>query len=112
MRMEERLKGRRDFQAVYHKGRTWSNSLLVMKAMPNGLDLNRYGFSAGRRLGGAVVRNRVKRLVRERVRLTPIEPGWDIVFIARGTADYHPFKGAIEDLLSRARLLKGGRAEP
>ena len=111
MRREERLRGERDFQAVYRQGRAWSNGLLVMKVVPNGLDLNRYGFSVGKRIGGAVVRNRVKRLLREGLRLTQIEPGWDMVFIGRGeaaNADYRTIKDAIEDLISRARLLKDG----
>ncbi len=106
-----RLTKERDYQTVFKQGKTWANSLLVLKVLPNGLGTNRYGFSVGKRLGKAVVRNRVKRLLREGVRLTPIEPGWDMLFIARGaavTADFHTLKGAIEDLLSRAQLLRDG----
>ena len=108
---KERLTRESDFQRVYHDGRTWSNELLVVKVLPNRLDGNRYGFAVGKRLGGAVVRNRVKRRIREGVRLTPIQKGWDMVFIARApssAADYHALKDAIEDLLSRARLLRNG----
>ena len=77
--------------------------------MPNGLPLSRYGFSVGKRLGKAVARNRVKRLLREGMRLTPIKPGWDMVFIARSrasAANYHRLKEAMEELLARAGLLE------
>ena len=79
--------------------------------MPNGSGSNRYGFAVGKRLGGAVVRNRVRRRLREVVRLTPMRGGWDMVLIARQTAaetDYHTLRRATEELLARAQLLGGG----
>jgi len=79
-----------------------------MKFLPNGLALSRYGFSVSRRVGKAVIRNRAKRLLREILRLTPLAPGWDIIFIVRPAAagaDYAEFKGAVVDLLSEAQLL-------
>ena len=105
-----RLTTRREFATVYARGRPGVSNLVVVKAVPNGLGFNRYGFSVGKGLGNAVARNRVKRLLREIARLVAIEPGWDIVFIARrtaATADYHSLKEAIEDTLARLRLLRG-----
>jgi ribonuclease P protein component len=55
------------------------------------------------------VRNRVKRLLREITRLTPLPPGWDIVFIARptsATADFAVLKNNVISLLSRARIIE------
>ncbi|MFC1974527.1 ribonuclease P protein component [Chloroflexota bacterium] len=109
MRGEEYLTKPEQYALVYSKGKSRANSLLVMKALPNGLSLSRYGFSVSKRVGKAVTRNRVKRLLREILRLTLLEQGWDIVFIARpaaATGDYANLKKSVEGLLSRARLLK------
>ena len=78
-----------------------------MKAMPNGLSLSRYGFSVTKKVGKAVQRNHLKRLLREIMRVQLLRPGWDIVLIARSLAvdaDYHQLERAVTRLLSRAQL--------
>ena len=93
---------------VYDRGSTWRCNLVVMKSLPNGLSISRYGFTVSRRVGKAVVRNRVRRLMREIMRLVPLKPGWDIILIARPTADtvnYKMLRQSILPLLSRAKVL-------
>ncbi len=112
MRGEQYLTKRIQYRLVYDEGRSWVSGLVVMKALPNGLALSRYGFSVTRRVGKAVTRNRMKRLLREILRPVSLEPGWDIVFIARpaaAAASYADIKKSITDLLSRADLV-GQRA--
>lgn len=94
---------------VYESGKAWGDSLIRTKALPNGLELSRHGFSVTKSLGNAVVRNRVRRLLKEIVRLTPVKTGWDIVFSARpsaAAADYHQLKESVHNLLARADLLR------
>jgi len=108
MGAKERLRKNSQFTAVYERGKTSSDSLVVLKTMPNGLEWNRYGFVAGKRLGKAVVRNRVKRLLREVARATPTKSGWDVVFIARSKAakaNYNELEASVAGLLRRAKIV-------
>jgi len=108
MGREEYLTKPEQYALVYSKGNSWANSLLVVKALPNGLALSRCGFSVSKRVGKAVIRNRVKRLLREILRLTPVKPEWDVIFIARpaaATANYANLEKSVKGLLSRAQLL-------
>jgi ribonuclease P protein component len=109
MRGREYLTKSEQYSLVYDKGSSWFNGKVVMKALPNGLAWSRYGLSVGRRVGGAVVRNRLKRRLREILRSAPLEPGWDIIFIARPPAAAADFTGlgkSVLGLLSRAGLMR------
>jgi len=108
MRGENHLTKPQQYALVYGRGSSWVSGLVVMKALPNGLALSRYGFSVSKRVGKAVTRNKIKRLLREILRVTPLRAGWDIIFVARpaaATADYAGLKRSVVDLLSQARLL-------
>jgi ribonuclease P protein component len=105
----KRLRKDSQFSIVYSQGRTWASNLVVLKALPNNLGWNRYGFVASKRVGKAVVRNRVRRLLREVARAVPAEQGWDIILIARARsagANYHEIDAAVRGLLLRSGILK------
>lgn len=109
MRGEGWLRKSSQFATVYGEGRSWANNLLVLKIIPNGLVLSRYGFSISRRVGNAVTRNQVKRLLREILRAESIETGWDVVIIvrpAKAAIDYNILSKATRGLLLRAGILK------
>ena len=114
MRGEHLITKSGQYSLVYEKGSTWVSKLVVMKAMANGLPLSRYGLSVSRRVGQAVVRNRIRRLLRESLRLVPVKPGWDIVFVVRpvaATTDYATLKESVAGLLFRAKLLANEHEE-
>lgn len=109
MKRGQRLTQKSQYATVFSQGKSWANELLIIKALPNGLGWSRFGYSVSKRVGKAVIRNRVKRLLRECARLTPYKPGWDIVFIARSAiseANYYQLKRAVEELTQRAKLLQ------
>lgn len=105
-----RLRHRKDFDAVFRHGRIWSNELLVLRTLRNDYDHNRYGFVTSKRLGGAVVRNRVRRRLRETVRALDAQPGYDCVISAKtkaAEADFARLREATASLFERAGLLNG-----
>jgi ribonuclease P protein component len=108
MRKDRRLRKSREFAAVRREGKSWSDRLLVLIALPNDMDITRFGFSVGKRIGNAVARNRVKRRLREAARLTEIQEGWDLVVIARkeaSSADFHRLRSSMTRLFKRAGVL-------
>ncbi|WP_091750321.1 ribonuclease P protein component [Propionispora vibrioides] len=100
----------KQFQTVYKTGKSYSNRMLVMYVLPNPAQKRRVGFAAGKRLGGAVVRNRVKRLLREayRMRQHELRQDVDLIIVGRKPAvdsNAQAVTKAFLDLCKRAQIL-------
>ena len=96
---------RGEFDAVYRAGKRRSSSHFTVFFRANELPQSRYGFSIKKALGGAVVRNRIRRRVREMVRCHRLEipAGWDIVIHPKSSVASAASAALAADLL---RLLK------
>lgn len=113
MRRKFRLKSSLDFQTVYTKGRSVANRAAVLYVLPQKptAEPSRVGFAAGKKLGKAVVRNRMRRRIREAVRLiwTRVKPGYLLIVIARQGAKDMPFQQLqtrVTELFERAGVLR------
>ena len=102
----------KDFTALQNEGTVRSHPLLVVRVRRTDLEVTRFGLSTGRKLGGAVVRNRVRRRLREvlRVMAPSFQPGWDVLIIARPAlveADQSALVGALRRVLRLGGVLGG-----
>ena len=109
-RMWERLHRSSDFRAVFDGGTSVANALAALYVLPGRGERARIAVAAGRRLGGAVVRNRHRGRWREviRRRVAPPERVVDLVLVSRaraGSADFDALERALRDLLARAGLV-------
>jgi ribonuclease P protein component len=96
---------RGEFDAVYRAGKRRSSSHFTVFFRANELPQSRFGFSIKKELGSAVIRNRIRRRLREIVRChrTEIPTGWDIVIHPKNAAVKAGFAALTADLL---RLLQ------
>jgi ribonuclease P protein component len=113
MNKEERVRKNSHFRYIYNRGKSLSNSSLVMYITKNNKNLNRIGISVSKKVGKSVVRSRVKRLIKESYRNNKqlFKKGYDIIYIARvGTSKlkYDDFQKSILNLGNRSGLIKEG----
>lgn len=110
--MERRFRLRRteDFARLRQSGKTIQNRFVLMSHSSNELTHNRYGLVTSGRVGGAVVRNRMRRLLREVIRsLQPqLREGFDVVLVVRSPLTQQPFESIgriVTDLFRQADLM-------
>ena len=101
-----RLVRRSEYDAVYREGRRRTSREFTIFLRPNGLEISRFGWSIKKALGNAVRRNRIRRRLREILRLhrQEIATGWDIVIHPRSTAataEFSPLSDELVKLIPR-----------
>ena len=109
MKKENRLKKRKEFAYIFRKGESYNSKYLVLTFTPSKLDLFKVGFSCGKKVGKAVVRNKVKRRLKEAVYFyrNSIKPRYNYIFVAKSNASeasFEELKQNVEYLLKKANL--------
>ena len=117
MRFSSSLKENSLFRRLYARGKSAAGSCLVVYCRKNGTGTNRVGYTVSKKLGGAVVRNRIRRRLREIYRTHEEEflPGRDIVVVARSraaAASYRQLERSMLTLSARLGLLREKRDDP
>jgi ribonuclease P protein component len=102
MRPEVTVKENRDFRRIYRKGRSAVSPCMVVYCQRNRQGRSRLGVTVSTKLGHAVVRNRVRRRLREiyRLNLAKTEAGYDVIVVARIRAAHTPYQKLEREYLS------------
>lgn len=105
------IRNTKQFNQVYKKGKSIVNKHLVLYYLKNQTAENLVGFSVSKKVGNAVTRNRVKRLMKEVYRLneTSLKKGYDYVFVARvrsKDASFKEVEKAMKSCFKNSQLLK------
>ncbi|NLW39668.1 MAG: ribonuclease P protein component [Tissierellia bacterium] len=111
MDKRNRLRKNEDFKRVYRRGKSFGNRNLVLYIYKNGLDFSRVGFSVSKKIGSSVVRNKVKRRLREifRNNFDNIMDGYDIIIIPKKNVvdmEFKKLESSVFHILKISGLLK------
>jgi len=112
-RPAQHIRRRADFERAYETGIRLSGRLMTVFVKSNDGEHARLGIAATRKIGGAVVRNRAKRLTRELFRHLKPDTGVDIIVVPRrefSDAPYLDLERELTDLLDRARRRGSGQS--
>ena len=103
------IKKDRQFRYIYSRGKSFANKKLVVYYIKNNDEKLRVGISISKKVGKAVVRNRLRRLIKENIRLNQnLKSGYSMIFLARVGADdldFNTMKSSINHLLKRCDLI-------
>ena len=99
-----------DFKRLYYRGKSCVKKRLVLYYKKNRFTFNRLGITVSPKVGNAVIRNRIKRLIKENYRLTEnLVQGYDIVIVARKcscNSDFYEIGKDLESAIYESGLLK------
>jgi len=113
MEKELKLKNNLEFRKIYDSGKSFANRYLVIFFKKNNQPYTRVGFTTTKKLGNSVIRNKVKRRMKEAFRLNnhKIKDGYDLIFLSRVSAkdvSYKDIESAILHLAKLSGILKKG----
>ncbi len=113
MRAEVTVKENYEFRRIYRKGRSAVSPCMVVYCQKNRQGRSRLGVTVSTKLGHAVVRNRVRRRLREIYRLNRehMVPGYDVIVVARTRAAAAPYRRLEREYLSLLNKLELSREE-
>lgn len=99
------LRGNKDFNSVYKKGKSVGDKYIVLFYKRNNLTYNRIAFLASKKVGNSVARSRAVRLMRESYRQinNDLSVGYDIIFIARNTINNRKCQDVLKSMKSAVR---------
>ena len=93
------IKENSDFKRLYYRGKSVVKKRLVLYYRKNRFNYNRLGITVSAKVGNAVVRNRIRRLIKENFRiLKDLKSGYDIVIVARSVAAFSDYEEIGKDL--------------
>ncbi|NLC04036.1 MAG: ribonuclease P protein component [Tissierellia bacterium] len=106
-----RLRKNMEFKRVYSGGKSYWNRNLVLYVRKNGLENSRIGITITKKIGNAVVRNRIRRRMKEiyRLKLGNIKSGYDLILIPKKNViqiSYKELESAMVHIMGIARILK------
>ena len=109
------IKENSDFKRLYYRGKSVVKKRIVLYYKKNKFGYNRLGLTVSPKIGCAVVRNKVRRLLKENYRnLQGLSEGFDIVIVARNSskdASFHELGKDIRKALSECGILKGDKLD-
>lgn len=110
MNKDQRIKKNKEFRQIFKKGKSFANRQFIVYVLKSEQPEFRIGLSVSKKVGNAVVRNRVKRYIRQTFLELKDEllPNTDYIIIARpqaATLDFHESKKSLEHVLKIARTL-------
>ena len=104
-----RLRKDSDFKNIYRKGKSLATKTLVFYFIKNDLGYTRVGYSISKKVGKAVTRNRIRRLIKENLKDIPdLKDGYDIIFIGRiqsSESDYKEIGKSVRYLFRKSGVL-------
>ncbi|HOE56977.1 MAG TPA: ribonuclease P protein component [Bacillota bacterium] len=107
----QKLRKNYEFKKVYNEGKYYVDKYVVMYIIKNNAAFNRIGFSVSKKIGNSVVRNKIRRQMKEIYRgfANNTKSGHDIVFTARagiGSVNFSVIENSMITILKRAKLQK------